>query len=146
MKGTLDFRQLVAELAHQLLLAHESFSVVCKDGNVSCSQLTVLKRLSEVDELCCKTLSADLKIVPSTLTGICNVLEKKGYITRQYSAVDKRRVYVSLTDSGQSYLKHAYDSIIDCVNRVAKTFDQSDIEKSTVLLQSFNQKVNAKTI
>lgn len=136
-----DSRQLLADLAYQIILTHELSSFMCKDNNISCSQLMVLKRLNEAEETCCKTLSSELKMVPSTLTGVCDVLETKGYVTRHYSGVDRRRVYVSLTDSGRSYLDHTRNSIIDHLNSVSQTFNfnESDIEKTTLLLQKFNQ-------
>ncbi len=136
-----DARQLLADLAYQIMLTHELSSFMCKDNHISCSQLMLLKRLNEAEETCCKTLSSELKMVPSTLTGVCDVLERKGYVTRHYSGSDRRRVYVSLTDSGKSYLNQTRDSIIDHLNSVSQTFnfDESDIKRTTLLLQRFNQ-------
>ena len=136
MTRTLDTRQLLADLTFQLLLTHELSSIICVENHISCSQLIVLKRLSEVDATCCTTLSTDLKMAPSTVTGICNALEKNGYITRQYSLTDRRRVYISITDPGKSYLEHARDSILNRYNAVS--FDQSDLEKMMALIQKLN--------
>ena len=144
MSRTPNQKQLLANLAYELILSHGLYSNICTENNISCSQLIVLKRLSEIDETCCKKMCLDLEIVPSTFTGICNVLEKKGYITRHYSALDRRQVYISLTDSGKSCLQHVHDTMIESLRLVSQTFDESDIEKTTVLLQEFNRQLRTE--
>lgn len=143
MTKTLDLSELLSELWYQLVLARELSSITCTDNHISCTQLIILKRLSESDVVSCKVLSSDLKIPPSTLTGIFNVLEKKGYVTRRYSTVDRRRVCVSLTSVGKAFLNLTRDSSINRLSAVSQTsnFDESDIERMTYLLQKFNHEL-----
>ena len=66
----------------------------------------------------------------ATVTTILNRLETNGYVHRERSAVDRRRVIVTLTDSGEAVLDQApkplQDSFMDRFSRL-ETWEQHHI-------------------
>jgi DNA-binding MarR family transcriptional regulator len=46
-------------------------------------------------------LAAELGVAPSTMTRLCDRLVSRGLATRQQSTLDRRVVYVGLTDAGK---------------------------------------------
>lgn len=51
-----------------------------------------------------QNIAKELRITTGRATNVLNSLERKGYISRQQHEHDRRRVYISLTDEGRSYV------------------------------------------
>ena len=49
-------------------------------------------------------LASSLEMTGGRIAGILRSLEKKGYITRRTDELDRRRVLVSITESGREYI------------------------------------------
>ena len=67
-------------------------------------QLTILKELSEIDEIPTGLLAKKISLSQATVTDILDRLEEKGFIKRQRSHYDKRRVYIKITDKGKAII------------------------------------------
>lgn len=70
-------------------------------------QLWALKTISEHDVLPLGQLSKKMYLHPSTVTGVVDRLESKGYVARGRDATDRRIVTVSLTSAGRALVKKA---------------------------------------
>jgi MarR family transcriptional regulator, organic hydroperoxide resistance regulator len=70
-------------------------------------QLWALKAISENSSLPIGELSKMMYLHPSTVTGIVDRLEKKGYALRERSIEDRRVVKVKLTSEGDNLVKKA---------------------------------------
>ena len=70
-------------------------------------QLWALKTISQNESLSLSDLSERMYLHPSTITGVIDRLEKKGYVTRNRDRVDRRVIYVQLTLEGRSLSKRA---------------------------------------
>jgi DNA-binding MarR family transcriptional regulator len=70
-------------------------------------QLWALKTISEHDVLPLGQLSKKMYLHPSTVTGVVDRLESKGYVARGRDATDRRIVTVSLTAAGRALVKKA---------------------------------------
>lgn len=64
-------------------------------------------------------ISKALNITNPRVSSILNNLEKKGYVEREFSTVDRRKVYIHMTENGTSYIasiflktKSIFDSIV----------------------------------
>ncbi|WP_206916686.1 MarR family winged helix-turn-helix transcriptional regulator [Alicyclobacillus suci] len=133
--------QLFADLAYQILLT-QGLSPMKVAGLPSCNQLLVLKELDEVERMRLTDLSAALKLSPSTITGVCDVLEQKGYIRRDRDLIDRRIVYVSLTAHGRMCLRSTRDSMIARLGSVAHTFKEGDLETAVAVLNAINRSLH----
>ncbi len=70
-------------------------------------QLWALKTISQNGRLSLRDLSERMYLHPSTITGLVDRLEKKGYVARQRDQVDRRVIYVKLTVGGRKLVKKA---------------------------------------
>ncbi|MFB5192415.1 MarR family winged helix-turn-helix transcriptional regulator [Alicyclobacillus fastidiosus] len=130
--------RLISDLAYQLLLTQGLSSMIVTQ-TLSCNQLLVLKKLNECDVVSLTDLCTALKLSPSTITGICDGLEKKACITRHRPLTDRRFVYVSITDCGRECLNQNRNSIVERFALVADRFDDADLAKTVSLLAELNK-------
>ncbi len=70
-------------------------------------QLWALKTISQNESLSLKDLSERMYLHPSTITGVVDRLEKKGYVARKRDQADRRVIYVELTAEGMTLAKRA---------------------------------------
>ncbi|MGA2518267.1 MAG: MarR family transcriptional regulator [Thermodesulfobacteriota bacterium] len=70
-------------------------------------QLWALKTIFQNESLSLSDLSERMYLHPSTITGVIDRLEKKGYVTRNRDRVDRRVIYVQLTAQGKKLAKKA---------------------------------------
>ena len=82
-----------------------------KDFGISIPQLLCLEYLSKCEDFQSThgNITKHLYLNSSTVTGIINRLEKKGYIARMPKKGDKRLTYISLTSSGYKVLQGTPD-------------------------------------
>jgi DNA-binding MarR family transcriptional regulator len=70
-------------------------------------QLWVLKTISKNKSLPLGEISKKMYLHPSTITGLIDRLEKKGYVERERDQKDRRVVNILLTPEGQGLIKRA---------------------------------------
>ena len=70
-------------------------------------QLWALKTIAEHESLPLGELSRKMYLHPSTVTGVVDRLEAKGYAARDRDRGDRRVVRVRLTDAGRELIKKA---------------------------------------
>jgi DNA-binding MarR family transcriptional regulator len=74
-------------------------------------QLWVLKTLYQNGSLSLGELSKGMYLNPSTITGVIDRLEKKGFVLRGRNEIDRRVVKVQLTPKGTELVKRAPNPI-----------------------------------
>jgi len=75
------------------------------------SQLLVLQEIGERGEVTPTELSGVLQFGQATITNIVDRLDAAGLVTRKRSKLDKRRVYLALTDEGERMAATAPNSL-----------------------------------
>jgi len=81
-------------------------------------QESVLKALEEQDGQSMAELAAVLRVQPPTVTKMVGRLSSKGYVQRQGSDEDGRRMHVFLTESGSNALAEI-DQMLEKIDRKA---------------------------
>lgn len=94
-----DVFQLVERLARQL--ASFKRAVMAETG-VTPSQFVILDALWQEDRRPLKDLASVARCTPATITGIVDVLERKGLVSRQTNPRDRRSMLVTLTPKGRA--------------------------------------------
>ena len=74
-------------------------------------QLWALKTVFENESLSLSELGKKMYLHPSTITGLIDRLEKKGYVERSRDQKDRRVIYVQLTPKGKRIVKKAPNPI-----------------------------------
>ena len=79
--------------------------------HLSKAQSKVLKCLHNFGPLSSAELSRILLVTPPNLTGVIDLLEKKGFIERARKVGDRRICLISLTEEGENLSHKLYDPI-----------------------------------
>ncbi len=103
---------------------------VLKDYGVSIPQVLCLNYLKSSPDFRStqKELSSFMNLNPSTVTGIINRLESKGYIARLPKKDDKRKTYIILTSKSYSLLEKIPPLMHERLSENLKTLSPRDAE------------------
>lgn len=120
---------------------------VSSEYGITGPQLWALKTISEHDYLPLGELSRKMCLHPSTVTGVVDRLEDKGYVMRSRDATDRRVVTVRLTVAGRDLVKRTPSpvqgkmiyglrklkrnelrAIYDAVRRLAQIVEAQDVK------------------
>ncbi len=103
----MNYHAIVADIRRILRSINLESKRIQKDFGVSIPQLLCLTHLAGQDayQATHKQLTEHLNLNSSTVTGIINRLEKKGFIARLPKVGDRRTTYVALTSAGYKLLK-----------------------------------------
>jgi DNA-binding MarR family transcriptional regulator len=106
-------------------------------------QLTILKELTEVNEIPTGKLAQQISLSQATVTDILDRLEEKGLVIRQRSSFDKRRVYIQITDKGKaivlkkpSLLKEDFTRQFDELEEWEQTLILSSIQRIVTMMKT----------
>lgn len=70
-------------------------------------QLVILREIAKNSEASVGEIARKVSLRQATVTGIMERMEKRGFVTRQRSREDRRRVMVRITETGQEVLAQA---------------------------------------
>ncbi len=80
---------------------------ISRSTGVTPPQLMVMQTLRDNTQLTTGELAKEMVLTQATVTSILDRLEKKELISRERGTEDKRKVWVSLTESGNELMKGA---------------------------------------
>jgi DNA-binding MarR family transcriptional regulator len=103
--------EIMQSLRRIIKSIQDYYQEVAENFGVTGPQLWALKTLSHHDSLSLSELSEKMYLHPSTITGVVDRLERKGYVKRNRDEGDRRVVYVALTTKGKSLVGRAPNPI-----------------------------------
>ncbi len=74
-----------------------------------------------------RALAGYVYLSPSTVIGILDRLEDKGYIRRDRNRKDRRLVFISLTDQGRELAEHAPSPLQDTLAMAMDTLPETEL-------------------
>jgi len=83
------------------------------DLNLSAAEINALANLADRDALNVRELSAETGTRATTLTGILDRLENRGYLTRELDPADRRSFRLPLTRTGQQVAERVRAAVAD---------------------------------
>ena len=78
-----------------------ALSSALADLNLTAAEINALANLADRGALNVRELSAETGTRTTTLTGVLDRLENRGYLTRELDATDRRSFRLPLTEAGQ---------------------------------------------
>ena len=99
-------------------------------------QRLALRLIERMPEISAGRLAATLKVHPSTLTGVLQLLERRGMLTRRVDGSDHRRVHLALTARGLAATRRSRLTVEGAVDRILRRTAQRDVETVAVVLQA----------
>lgn len=125
---------------------------LAKTTGLTAPQILLLQSVRNKGEVTIGQLAKDISLSQATVTTILDRLEKRGYVYRQRSERDKRKVHAFLTEQGKEVLENAptplqeqftqrfaklesweQAMILASLQRVASMMDAQDLDASPVL-------------
>lgn len=97
--------ELVALIKRLSTLLQQNLDAKLKPYGLARTQYSVLWHLRSAESLPNSELVSLLQIEPATVSGLIDILETKGLVTRVDHADDKRRKDVRLTDAGRTLVE-----------------------------------------
>ncbi len=111
---------------HMITLEDQCLKHICA-SDLSVRELHVIEAASSLSNSGKNTMAEIAKylhISPASLTSAVNVLVKKGYLGREYSPVDRRVIYITLTSSGEAANRKYLDFVRDFMTYIGRDLDE----------------------
>jgi MarR family transcriptional regulator, organic hydroperoxide resistance regulator len=118
---------------------HASLQVLAAelvDLDLTAGEMNCLANLADGRGRAISEVGAAVGIKPTTLTGVLDRLEKRGYITRGALAGDRRAILVELTRSGQAAADMIHASMLTLERNALASFSKKDIRTFRAMLDA----------
>ena len=126
---------------HLLTLEEQCLRKACSK-DLSICELHVLEAVSSLRSANRNTMAEIaryLHLSPASLTTAVNVLVKKEYVTRSYSPVDRRVIYVELSESGEAANRKYLDFVRDMIRTVGRDLDEENTDAMIASILSLTE-------
>ncbi len=140
--STLEFMRLLWALDHVL---HKRSKWMARRFGVTGPQRFALRVIGREPDLSAGQLAAILKVHPSTLTGILQRVERRGFLMRRVDQGDRRRVRLELTPSGRAVTASSGGSIEDLVAGVLRRASPGKLAATTGVLKAMVHALESDT-
>lgn len=74
-------------------------------------------------------ISKNLNMSSPRISSILNTLEKKEFIKRDFSTIDRRKVYISITNSGYKYVQEISNKTIEVLSSLIDKLGENDTKE-----------------
>ena len=119
---------------------------VSQEFGITGPQLWALKTIYAEESLSLSELSKKMYLHPSTVTGVVDRLERKGYVFRDRGQKDRRVVKVQLTPSGKQLVKKAPNPVQGKMIYGLRKMNQGELEKIHGAVEKLVEIAEAKNV
>ncbi len=110
------------------ILGMEEETIITEEyKDITCTDMHIIEAIGIDEPKNMSTVANDLGITVSTLTTGVNSLVRKAYVEKIKGEVDRRVVFLKLTDKGIKAYRHHEQFHIDMTNAVIKQLDDDEI-------------------
>jgi len=102
-----QIRQIIYQIRRLMQAGYHYTKELNKTYQVSAPQLNCLLALHEKGPLPPSQIARQIMLKSSTLTGVIDRLESKGFVKRTRTSPDRRVIMIELTESGRVLAQHA---------------------------------------
>lgn len=120
--------------------------LLSKEYKMTIPQLVCLRQLAKVGDLTTGNLAKMVFLSQATVTGILDRLEGKGFITRERSRTDRRRVFVALTDEGLRLTKEMPWPLQERFTRGLGSLTEQEQEQFDIMLKKLVEMMEAPKV
>lgn len=124
-----------------LLQARETamtfFRPIIKQHNLTEQQWRIVRVLAEHPSMDFHDLAFRTCILRPSLTGILTRMERDGLVLRLKPLNDQRKLYVSLTQTGQKLYENAQAQVEEMYQQIEAQYSPEKMQQLTALLQEF---------
>jgi len=126
------------------LYSLELLSVLQRRGftDLRPSFLEILTFICEHDGPSIKTIGKACGLKKQTMTSHLNELEKRGYIRRQINPADKREQNIFLTEYGEKFKFHLFETVGELEKEYSSRFGEVELNRVELLLENLHRELN----
>ncbi|GIU42525.1 MarR family winged helix-turn-helix transcriptional regulator [Shewanella algidipiscicola] len=147
------YEQLLISLRRVIRAIDIHSRQLSKQSGLTGPQLMVMQKIAQLEVPLAKQIAQDVALSPATVATIIERLETRGLVTRTRSETDKRKLHLSLTESGKAILSAApkplqehfikryqnleeweQSQLLSAVERIASMMDAQELDAAPVLL------------
>jgi DNA-binding MarR family transcriptional regulator len=136
----LAFLQVLWALDHGLQTMSKKMEA---NLGVTGPQRTVIRTIGRNPDISAGEIAEQLRLHPSTVTGILQRLEARGRIERRQDPGDRRRALFRLTEDGKTIHRLRAGTVEGVVSSVLAHADPAQVEATTALLQELSRALDA---
>lgn len=144
--------QVLIELRRIIRATQNNAKNLAQSSKLTVSQVMVLQMLKSQGDMMPRDIAQQMNLTQATVTTLIDRLVERDLVSRRKSSQDKRRVHVSLTETGAAQLKHAPQTlqhrflqhfgrlqsweqtqILASLQRIAELMDVASLDASPVL-------------
>lgn len=116
-------------------------SLALRDLDLTASEINALGNLGDGHVRTTSELGAAVGVKPSTLTGVLDRLEGRGYIARTASPTDRRAAVITMTATGRRVAKRIRETMTDLERRAVAGLSPESIEVFRVVLTALTEEL-----
>ena len=137
---------------NRILIIEEAAVSCFGNGDVSVSELHIIEAINRQVSENDNTMSAiarRLSVSAGALSVAVSTLVKKNYLFRETSDLDRRKVYVFLTEKGKKAERYHNKFHIDMIDEITDSMTESELEmltRSLICLGNFFEATSDKKI
>ena len=133
----MDYRKLAEDFFSKSFEKRTSFPEPPKEiskGEIGITLYLTMKK----DKILVGELSKELNLSSGRTAIALNSLEKKGYIMRDKSNEDKRKVVVGITEKGKEFALSKREKAINCMTKLLEYLGEDDAKTLIRILNKIN--------
>lgn len=109
------------------ILRHVSSKYEFIDDEINPQQIRILEFINEVSKCSMSQIWEYFTLSPSTATRLINKLVKNGFIQRQHSEEDRRKVILSVSDRGNQKIVKRQELRYDILRKLFQNLSEEEI-------------------
>ncbi len=113
-------------LFRDILLIEENTIITEEFKDITCNDMHIIEAVGIEESKNMSKVAGELMVTVSTLTTSINALVRKGYVEKIKGKVDRREVYLKLTDKGIAAYEHHKDFHIKMTEEVIKHLSEDE--------------------
>lgn len=113
-------------LFRDILLVEENTIITEEFKDITCNDMHIIEAVGIEESKNMSKVAGELMVTVSTLTTSINALVRKGYVEKIKGKVDRREVYLKLTDRGIAAYEHHRDFHVKMTEEVIKHLSEEE--------------------
>ncbi len=134
----IELNELLVDLFNRVLVAEAKAVITEEYRDITNNDMHIIEAIGIQEPRSVSAIARQLYVTVGTLTVNMNNLEKKGYIIRERSTLDKRVVLVSLTEKGRKAFFHHRDFHKAMIRSAVKGLEEEEMAALISCLTKLN--------
>jgi len=134
----IELNELLVDLFNRVLVAEAKAVITEEYRDITNNDMHIIEAIGIQEPRSVSAIARQLYVTVGTLTVNMNNLEKKGYIIRERSTLDKRVVLVSLTEKGRKAFFHHRDFHKAMIRSAVKGLEEEEMAALISCLNKLN--------